>query len=396
MNSGSRLRNVHLATALAKRCSVTLLRILQPEDLPQAPPETQPFEALLTARKQRSYSPGMVLRGMLGPMPVTVLNYVSTDVSSCLRAALASRPFDAVQLESSNLFSYLDVIRSAPNSPAVLMDWHNIDSELMSRYASEATHPVKRLVARRTARLISNLESKLMRVCDAHTVVSELDKRKLLEQNAAARVTVIPNGVDSAVFSPSRAAHVQASLLFVGSMDYHANVDAVLWFLREVWPGISSRFPSLTFKIVGRSPTKEIAMSASDRIIVTGTVDDVRPFYADAIAVVVPLRIGGGTRLKILEGMAMGVPVVSTAIGAEGIAATNGRDILLANSAAEITQALERVIRDASLRDELSKRGRELVCQHYDWSSIGDRLYGVYSELMATRSGLLTSQTNPA
>ncbi len=333
---------------------------------------------------------------MLGPTPVTVLNYVSTDVFRCLRAALESRPFDAVQLESSNLFSYLNVIRSAPNSPAVLMDWHNIDSELMSRYASEAAHFGKRLVARRTAKLISNLESKLMRVCDAHTVVSERDKQKLLEQNSAARVTVIPNGVDSAVFSPSRAADVRASVLFVGSMDYHANIDAVMWFAREVWPGISNRFSSLKFTVVGRSPAKEIQMLASDKIIVTGTVDEVRPFYADAIAVIVPLRIGGGTRLKILEAMAMGVPVVSTTIGAEGIAVTSGRDILLANTAGEITQALGKVIEDASLRDELSKRGRQLVCQHYDWSSIGDQLYGVYSELMATRAGLRTSLIDPA
>jgi sugar transferase (PEP-CTERM/EpsH1 system associated) len=386
VNSGSRLRNVHLATALATRFSVTLLRILQPHDPDETPAEAALFEDSLAVRKGRSYGPGAVVKGILGPIPVTVLNYRSKDVAACLRSVLARKPFDAVQMETTNLFSYLDIIRSAPNRPLVLLDWHNIDSELMARYSSEAGGLPKRLIARRTASLLHKLEANLMKLCDAHTVVSDVDRQKLLRHNPEANVAVIPNGVDSAGFSSSGVPSHCCSLLFVGSMDYHANTDSVMWFAQTVWPEISRKYPSLKFNIVGRSPGRSIQSLASDKIRVTGTVDDVRPFYADALAVVVPLRVGGGTRLKILEAMAMGVPVISTTLGAEGVAAKHGQEILLADSVQEMLRALERITTDMQFRNDLAARARELVEQNYDWSSIGHRLQTVYLDLLKSRA----------
>jgi sugar transferase (PEP-CTERM/EpsH1 system associated) len=385
VNSGSRLRNVHLATALARHFSVTLLRILQPDDPDEVPAEAALFEDFLAVRKGPSYGPGAIVKGMLGPVPLTVLNYKSKDVAGCLRSALNSKPFDAVQMETTNLFSYLDVIRSAPNQPAVVLDWHNIDSELMARYSSEAAGLPKKLIALRTATLLHKLEGKLMNLCDAHTVVSEVDKQKLLIHNPAANVTVIPNGVDSVRFSPSTVPSSECSLLFVGSMDYHANADSVRWFAQTVWPEMSRRFPSLKFNIVGRSPGRNIQLLASDKIRVTGTVDDVRPFYADALAVIVPLRVGGGTRLKILEAMAMGVPVIATTLGAEGVAAIDGQEILLADSEEEMIGAVARIMTDAQFRRELTVRARQLVAEQYDWTSIGQRLQMVYLDLLKSR-----------
>jgi glycosyltransferase involved in cell wall biosynthesis len=175
------------------------------------------------------------------------------------------------------------------------------------------------------------------------------------------------------------------TLLFVGSMDYHANADAVTFFAQNAWPAISKKFPSLKFVIVGRSPGREVRMLASDKIQVTGTVDDVRPFYANALAVIVPLRVGGGTRLKILEAMAAGVPVISTTIGAEGILAQHGREIFLADSTEQTIDALELLVRDPALWRSMAEAGRLLATKHYDWASIGDRLYNVYSELIASR-----------
>ncbi len=385
VNSGSRLRNVHLATALARYFSVTLLRILQPHDPDEPPAEAALFEDFLAVRKGRSYGPGAIVKGMLGPVPVTVLNYKSKDVADCLRSALNRKPFDAVQMETTNLFSYLDIIRSAPNRPAVLLDWHNIDSELMARYSCEAGGLPRKLIARRTATLLHKLEGRLMNLCDAHTVVSEVDKHKLLRHNPAANVAVIPNGVDSIRFSPSTTQSGGCSLLFVGSMDYHANADSVRWFAQTVWPEMSRRFPSLKFNIVGRSPGRNIQLLASDRIRVTGTVEDVRPFYGDALAVIVPLRVGGGTRLKILEAMAMGVPVISTTLGAEGVAAINGQEILLADSEEQMINALQRIITDVEFRRQLTVRARQLVAEQYDWTSIGRRLHTVYLDLLKSR-----------
>jgi glycosyltransferase involved in cell wall biosynthesis len=378
---------VHLASALAGRSKVTLLQILQPDDEVPAPAEASAFEAFVTARKKRSYTPVTVLKGILGPLPVTVVNYQSQDATDRLAATLREEKFDAVQMETSNLFSYLDIIRRAPGNPAVVLDWHNIDSELMSRYASETANWGKKLIARRTASLLLKLESKLMRVCDAHTVVSEVDRAKLLRHNPGASVTVIPNGVNSAAFSSPLPDAPGNTLLFVGSMDYHANVDAVTYFAQNAWPAISKRFPSLKFVIVGRSPGRDVRMLASDKIQVTGTVDDVRPFYAKALAVIVPLRVGGGTRLKILEAMAAGVPVISTTIGAEGIVAQHGREIFLADSTERIIDALELLVANPVLWRNMAEAGRLLASKHYDWTSIGDRLHNLYSELIASRRG---------
>ena len=381
MNSGARLRNLHLATALAERCSVTLFQITQPAEEP-ASSNTTVFEEVVAVPKGPSYTPANILRGLIGPTPLTVLNYSSDKVAGSLAKILEKGNFDAVQLESSHLFSYLPVIRSARGRPAVLLDWHNIESELMYRFASEAANPAKKIVARRTASLLEKLETTLLESCDFHTVVSERERQKLLLRQPNASVEVIPNGVDVASFSSVNSSPSPSTLLFVGSMDYHANIDAVSWFVREIWPTVAHRLPAMQFKIVGRAPTAAVRALASGRIQVTGTVDDVRPYYAEAASVVVPLRVGGGTRLKILEAMAMGTPVISTRLGAEGIAAADGDEILLADSAADLAAAIERVASEPNLRSRLASSGRKLVAGQYDWSLIGENLYRMHSKLL--------------
>jgi glycosyltransferase involved in cell wall biosynthesis len=168
-------------------------------------------------------------------------------------------------------------------------------------------------------------------------------------------------------------------------MDYHANVDAVTWFSRVAWPEIARNHPNLQFAIVGRDPTPEVRALNSDRIHVTGTVDDVRPFYAAAVAAVVPIRSGSGTRLKILEAMAAGVPVVSTRLGVEGIEAEDNVHLLLADSGPEIAAAVGRVASSSETRNRLSQAARALVCRVYDWSVIGKQLFAIHADLMESR-----------
>ena len=391
VNSGSRLRNAHLATTLAKRCSVTVLQILQPSDDWKEPSESSLFEELLVVRKKQSYTPGMVLKGLIGPAPVTVLNYQSPDIAALLERTLASRRFDAVQMETSNLVGYLDIIRRAPGRPSLIVDWHNIDSELMARFAAETKNVGKKLVARRTSTLLEGVEAQLAREAEGHAVCSERDGQALLAHNPRAKISVVPNGVDASAFTPVAPNPQNNSLLFVGSMDYHANVDAVLWFVRNVWPEVAERFPSLRFTIAGRRPGREIQALASDRIHVTGTVDDIRPYYAAASAVIVPVRVGNGTRLKILEAMAMGVPVISTTLGAEGIAASNGKQIVLADSEHAITDAVSKILADPEYAGHIAQAGRELVVQSYDWSLVGEKLYNLHAEVAGARTPLQTA-----
>lgn len=360
------------------------MQLLQPGQHGCAGESATSFERVLTLEKQQSYTLSKIARGLIGPIPISILNYFSTHAARELATILKAGQFDTVQLESIHLLEYIKVIRAAPNRPAILMDWHNIESELMRRYAANAPHWPKRAVARRTAKLLEKAEERAISEADVHTVVSERDKRAIISRLPQANVRVVPNGVDVDFYSVSLnvpAAVSRQTLLFVGSMDYHANIDAVTWFVGEVWPTLSRIHPALEFVIAGSNPAPSVQALQSARVRVTGTVADVRPFYERALAVVVPLRAGGGTRLKILEAMAARVPVISTRLGAEGLPVRDGLHLLLADSADEIVQAVTYLIHNPGDRGRLITSAAAFVTRCYDWSAIGEALYAIHSEL---------------
>jgi glycosyltransferase involved in cell wall biosynthesis len=298
-------------------------------------------------------------------------------------------------MEGVHLMKFLPIIQKARVCPAIVVDWHNIESEVMWRYADTTGNWVKKVAAKRTAKLIERAEDHLLDTCPSHTVTSERERQKLLARRPGANIQVIPNGVDASFYTARNIADAcrknslggsKQTILFVGYMDYHANIDAVTWFSRVAWPEIARTHPAMQFMIVGRDPAPEVRALASDRIHVTGTVDDVRPFYASAVAAVVPLRSGSGTRLKILEAMAAGVPVVSTKLGAEGIDIEHDIHFLLADSGPDIAAAVHRIASSDETRSRLSEAARELVCRIYDWSVIGNQLYGIHSDLVESRA----------
>jgi polysaccharide biosynthesis protein PslH len=393
-NTGARLRDYQLAQQLALCSSVTFMEMRQATEEQHAAPDDSRIARIVTLNKSRTYSPTKILRGLIGPIPITVLNCWSSRAASQLVDVLRSYQFDTVQVEGLLLTEYLPIIREAQGCPAVIVDWHNIESEMMWRYVKTTGNWLKRIAARRTARLIERAEDLLLDNHVTHTVTSERERQKLLTRRPGANIHVIPNGVDTSYYTARTIsevtrrrgqAHSKPTILFVGSMDYHANVDAVRWFSRVSWPQIALNHPEMQFMIVGRNPRPEVRALASDRIHVTGTVDDVRPFYAPALAVVVPLRSGSGTRLKILEAMAAGVPVVSTRLGAEGLEVEDGAHLLLADSGQEIASAVNRVASSTELQVRLSQAGRALVCGIYDWTIIGEKLYGIHERLSQSR-----------
>jgi glycosyltransferase involved in cell wall biosynthesis len=374
-----------LANALASHFEVTVLQAVDPAEAP-APPASSSFKNVLSAKRGPSYTPANILRGLIGPLPITVLNYLSKNVESALTATLDSVPYDAIQIENIHMVPYLRTIRRhLPHPRPVVLDWHNIESELIRQYGRTSTNPAKKLVAARIGSLLCQVEKNALAEFSAHTVVSEPDRQKLLQRNPRAQIKVIPNGVDSVAFAASSTALEpgRRTLLFVGSMDYHANAEAAIWFCRQVWPQLANEFPNLDFKIVGRNPPPSVQALASQKITVTGTVNDVRPFYHQAFAVLVPLRVGGGTRLKILEAMAAGVPVISTRLGAEGISAENQIHILLADTADEMAAATRRLLNQPDLVRRLRQAALELVRTHYDWSVLGQQLANLYQSLTA-------------
>lgn len=398
--SGARLRDFHLASALARDAELTYIYFADTPAQSELPSKLVQAKRVLPVASPRKYTPDKILKGILGSQPLPVQNYTSRDMSEAIESALRSEPFDIVHLDSIHLAGYLHTIQKWAPAARVILNWHNIESELMTRYSTQPSSLVRRLYARATVRSLRRLESRMLRACFGHIVCSEREKQELLSRAPGARIAVALNGVDTTRFqavqnSPANARNGLAPgqteppgrlggfeepdrLIFVGQMSYHANVEAVRWFARDIWPAVRERHPGVTLHIVGSDPPPGVlALRSQTGIFVTGTVPDVLPFYERAIAAIVPLRTGGGTRLKILEAMAAGVPVISTAIGAEGLHVTDGRDILIAGEGVGSWLAAICITRGTG-RDQLIAQGRELVFCRYDWDQIGRSLTQVY------------------
>ncbi|MBV6467675.1 MAG: hypothetical protein PGMFKBFP_03044 [Anaerolineales bacterium] len=391
-NSGARLRDYHLVRCLARHADVTYLGFASGEGRDQGSVwrETLPqagVESILV-RRGSSYTAANLARGLLGPLPVTVRNYLSPLMRQELTSLLAERRFDLVQVEGVHLFPYIEAISASGfhsgKRPLLICDWHNIESELMRRYReSPSTSLPKRCYARRTETLLRRLEDRLLGSCDGHVVCSAREKELLAARSNGARLHVTGNGVDNAYYRGTGASANASDLLYAGSMDYHANIDAVLYFASEVWPLLRTRHAGLGFVIAGSRPTPEVrALAKLSGITVTGTVEDMRPYYGKALAVVTPLRIGGGTRLKIIEAMAAGVPVVSTSLGAEGLDIEPETDFLRADTPEEMARQVTRLISSAELRSLLAAAGQRAAAA-YDWQILGDELYRFYHALAA-------------
>ncbi len=214
--------------------------------------------------------------------------------------------------------------------------------------------------------------------------VSEADRALLAARAPGADIRAIPTGVDTSYFHPNGAAEAPATLVFTGSMDWYPNEDAILYFLDAILPEVRREVPGVSLAVVGRDPTDRLrAAGSAAGICVTGTVSDVRPYVAEAAVYVVPLRVGGGTRLKIFEALAMGKAVVSTRVGAEGLPIVSDRHFLQADSPAAFAQAVISLLKDADRRRALGLAGRRLVEERYSWSQVTREFEGHCQELVS-------------
>jgi glycosyltransferase involved in cell wall biosynthesis len=397
LNTGARLRDYHFARQLARRAEVTYYGLRNRNDPPVVPiPAEAGLREQVIVEKDESYSPGKLLKGLIGPVPVTLLNCQNEPAKAMLEKLLLKSAFDSVQLEGVHLVGYVPAIRRVSPNTAIVGDWHNIESEIMRRYGQTTSGLARKLYARRTAGLIENMELRLLRACDVHSIASQRELERLRQREPKAKLVAVGNGVDVEAHAPAqieaawnrmdaRERPAGGSVLFVGSMDYHANIDGAVEFARQIWPRFQEAEKiagvAREFVIVGRNPAPEItALSAEPGIRVTGTVPDVRGYYRGALAVAVPLRIGSGTRLKILEAMAAGVPVVSTRLGAEGLDVTHGENILLAETPEEFVKALQDLGAASPLRARIVQAAKRLVVSEYDWPLLGQRLFEAHQE----------------
>jgi glycosyltransferase involved in cell wall biosynthesis len=322
--------------------------------------------------------------------PYAVSRFASVPVQRQLRNWFREQSFDVAVCD------FLDAAVNFPGNltiPSVLFQ-HNVESEIWRRHAETAGNPAKKMMYRTEFRKMLDYERAAVCKFQHVIAVSENDRALMTKWVDGDRVTVVPTGVDLAEYRPARAgqpaeASVKPLVTFIGAMDWEPNVDGVEYFCREVWPAVKARVPQARFRIVGRNPERRVqkwALECADGSIeVTGRVPSVVEHLHESAVVIVPLRIGGGTRLKIYEAMATAKAVVSTTIGAEGLDVENGRDIILADNPETFAQAVIRLLGDATLRQRYEKAAAATAAR-YDWPSIGGRFEEILESVAQRKS----------
>jgi len=381
--SGAKLREYHFARALAQRGPLTYLHFADLGAQPLTRKDLPFCHEVVAIPKPPAYGPRSLVQGMLGRWPLPILNYTSHEMSMAVDRLAGAEPYDVIHIDSIHMIRYgAAAVRRAGSATRIVYNWHNIESEAMRRFSATVSSSAKRWYARLTASKLEMLERDILKTAFGHVVCSVRELEELRRIAPSARIAVIENGVDVASFSSSTDALPRThKLVFVGLMDYYPNVEAATSFTGRIWPLLRQRFPDLTLWIVGASPTPAVLkLSQIEGVTVTGTVPDVRPYYHDALAAIVPLRTGGGTRLKILEAMAAGVPVISTPLGAEGLAVTPGENILMADPDDTETwlHHLEQLKESESGRKALAAAALDLVRTTYDWEILGRKLCDTY------------------
>jgi glycosyltransferase involved in cell wall biosynthesis len=316
-------------------------------------------------------------------LPYTAAKYKSGEMSAAIHTALQEELFDLVQLENTHMGHYLRLVQKA-NKPSVLR-LHNVESLLAARFARTALPPLSWYVAIQ-ARRMRRFESWACEQASMCLAITQEDAARVRRLAPEAQVAVSPAGVDLLRYTPRAMSEEPRTVVFVGALDWPPNVDGIRWFRAKIWSRIVQAEPTVRWIIVGKTPPADILHWPEENrnIHVTGYVEDVRPYLHAASVVVVPLRSGGGMRLKILEAMAVGKTVVSTPMGAEGIPARNGEEIILAEANRSFGIEVIRLLREDAERKRIAKAARALA-ERFGWRQIAEALEAEYSALLEMR-----------
>ena len=383
-DNGSKLRVYHLLRSLAERHEVTLLSFAFATARPDAPGELGDWcsEIQVVPVDPFQINQAGALRTFLSPRPMA--SRPVPAMRQLVSDALRSRSYAAVIASTGMMIDY--ALQASPGTVKVLEEHNSFTRWMQERYAEQA-NTAQRLRCWASWQKIRRYEARLFRRFDLVTMVSEQDQsvsRSL--PGYRGQVEVVPNGVDCTHNRPGLAQPRPNSLVFNGSLTYSANYDAIQWFLAQVWPRIRAKLPDATLAITGATTGVDLAgLALGEQVQLTGFVEDVRIPVAEAAAAIAPIRQGGGTRLKILEAMALGTPVVATRKGAEGLEVTGGEHLLLADDPQQFAHRTIRLLSDHDLRRRLAANARRLVEQQYDWRQIGQRFVALVEGVIGER-----------
>jgi len=380
LDKGGKLRTWNLMRHLARRHEITYLAFAEPnhtqgviDAMHQVAARVETIPRVDPPKGSWRFYQDAALH-LADPLPYAVGKYRSRAYRQRVDALLARDAFDLLVCDF--LVPAVNLPWRLP-CPAVIFT-HNVESEIWRRHADTEASVLKRLLYRTQHRRMLRFERRTLERFDGVLAVSDADRdtfEHLYPGSLRKPAHVVPTGVDTEFFAPTPSAAASRRLVFTGSMDWLPNEDAMVFFVREVLSLIRAEEPDVTLSIVGRAPTPAVRKLAREPgVHVTGAVDDVRPYVDEAAVYVVPLRIGGGTRLKIFEAMAMGKAVVSTTVGAEGLPVVDGTHMMLADDPRSFARETVALIRDLDRRRQLERAARALVVSKYDWSAVAGEL----------------------
>jgi len=384
--SGALQRNYNLLREIAASHEVHLITLTQKallstkESLSNAVKNVSPFCKTVKVFDIPSDSHPLLwyfllFRNIFQKIPYSTRRFFSREMQKEIESILKTVPFDLIHVDTIDLAGYVSGTTTIPT----VLNHHNIESELLFRRAAHAGNPLAKGYLGFQARKLKRYEQRMIPQFNMNVAVSSKDLEGINVMAAGGTTALVPNGTDTIFFSPQAALQSQ-SLIFAGGLNWLPNADAMVHFCKAIFPLIAAEAPEVRMKIIGANPPSELQKLSQKNtgIEILGFVPDIRVYMADAAVYVVPLRIGGGTRLKILDALAMGKAVVSTTIGAEGLALQDGVDILIGDTDEAFAQKVVGLLKNPVMRKSIGNAGRLTVEQKYSWKVIAPMLFDVY------------------
>ena len=374
-DTGGKIRTYNILRELARRHSITFFSFYAAHDRDVHPELKAVFEHVvcmplkLPAPKSVAEIRDYGIR-LLSAQPYSITKYCRPGVRRRLRALLEKESYDVILCD---FLVAAGVIPWAWPTPKVLFT-HNVEAAIWRRHYEVASNPIWKVISWGEWRKMEAAERRYLRLADRVLTVSETDRDVFAGFLDPGKLTVIPTGVDVDYFQPLPVEEAANSLVFTGSMDWLPNEDAILYYVEAILPLLKQQCPEVSLEVVGRSPSRKLqALAEREKSVrLTGWVEDIRPFVSRGSICIVPLRIGGGTRLKIFEAMAMSKAVVSTSVGAEGLPVQAGENILLADTPGDFANSVASLLRDPKERKRMGASARVLVQEKYSWPQVGE------------------------
>jgi polysaccharide biosynthesis protein PslH len=383
-HSGFMMRVYQLARRLAQRHDVTLLSYASPEDAAgvEALRAEMDVEVVERVEASRLAKRAAQLSSVASRHPFSTRAVHSPEMQRAIDRLCAEHHFDVIQVEASLLCAF-----DFDATSGLVLDEHNIEYEVFERMTESERSFARRKFNQIEAGRYRRFEQDSWKRVDACVVTSDREAPVIERVAPHTPTTVVVNGVDLDYFRPADEPPTPHTLVFNGILDYRPNLDAAYHLVDEIWPLVTARFPDARLSIVGRGYPADIKRLTRENVTVTGRVPDLRPYLTGNAVSAVPIRMGGGTRLKVVEGLAMGMAMVSTTLGCEGVGVRDREHLLIGDDAESFAARVIELFENPALGRELGRAGRALMEREYSWDLGAERLDGVYQDVIARRTG---------